>query len=340
MNQRTLLDNVRAIEIGGITVEVECDCSNILNWLEFDFGAFITTSGITQAQVKLSVLIQDPEKYPLPPLKETMRGPQFVAFDNRLTRYIKYVKDGALVVYDYQRDEGKVISDNEETAYEHLYLTCLSRIGEKLDLKGIHRVHALAVSCNDRAHLFLMPPGTGKSTLAFSLLKNGSVGLLSDDAPLIDQKGRVLPFLFRLGIEDGRLIADIPQAFKRISHSGDKTKTLVRADYFKQQTSNAAAIPKKIFVGFWTTSEHPQLVPAGKMSAVAFLFRDCVIGLGLPQVAEIFLRKEDIHRKIMIAFSRLRAALTMAMRCQCYKVYLSQDPQKNADLILPLLLEK
>lgn len=334
MTRQAALAFVRAIEFGGTTVRVETDSLKVATWLEFDFGKFVTTSDTGSPSIKITVTIADPLEYQMPALKESMRGPHFVTFNDGTTRYIKYGKD-ALLIYDYARDEGQIIATNEEIAYERLHLACLSRIGERLDERGMHRVHALAIAFRDRAHLFLMPPGTGKSTLGIKLLKeHAGIGLISDDTPVISPSGEIVPFLFRIGIEDGEAVAEIPSRFKREADLGNKHKTLIDVRYFDQQTQQTAVKPETVFIGFWTTSSNPQLVKAGWLTAMLFLFRDCVVGCGIPQVAEIFLRKEDIPKKIGFAFSRLRAILRVAGNSKCYKLYLCNDPAKNAELVI------
>lgn len=333
MTPQAALAFVRAIEFGGTTVRVETDSSKIAVWLEFDYSTFVTTSDTASSQVKIRVTIADPLTHQIPSLKESMRGPHFVTFDDGTTRYIKYGKD-ALLIYDYARDEGHVIALDEEIAYERLHLACLSRIGERLDERGMHRVHALAVAFQERAHLFLMPPGTGKSTLGIELLRRHSdIRLISDDTPVVSPNGDIMPFLVRIGTENGASVDEIPSRFKREANLGNKHKTLIDVRYFEGRTQKTAVKPQSLFIGFWTTSNKPQLVKAGWFTSMLFLFRDCVVGCGIPQVAEIFLRKEDVPKKIGYAFSRLRAILHVAGRCKCYKLYLCNDPAKNAELV-------
>jgi len=157
--------------------------------------------------------------------------------------------------------------------------------------------------------------------------------LMSDDTPVISQNGDIVPFLFRLGIENSSAVEAIPSRFKREASYGNKHKTLIDVRYFEEQTQRLPVKPKSLFIGFWTTSNSPQLVKAGWFTAMMFLLRDCVIGCGIPQVAEIFLRKEDVQKKIGYAFSRLRAITRVAGRCRCYKLFLCNDPEKNAELV-------
>ncbi len=336
MNRHAALAHIRAITFSGTTVQIETDSLNIASWLDFDFGSFTAGSG-TRFNVRFSVTIADPKLHPMPDLRETMRGPHFVAFDDGTTRYIKYGKE-ALLIYDYAGEEGELIAINEDVAYERLYLACLSRIGIRLDRQGLHRVHALAISDNKRAHLFLMPPGTGKSTLGLSLLtKHPSLRLVSDDTPVINAKGDVLPFHFRIGIENSEVVASVPDQYKRAARYGNKLKTLIDVRHFESQLEPAAVSPATVCIGFWTTSSVPSIVKANWLTAMTYMFRDCVIGFGIPQVAEIFLRRGDFFEKVGIALSRLRAALALAGRSRCYNLYLCNDPAKNADAVYELI---
>lgn len=336
MNRHAALAHIRAITFSGTTVQIETDSPDIASWLDFDFGSF-TTDSAAPSDVRFAVTIADPKLHPIPELRESMRGQHFVVFDHETTRYIKYGKE-ALLIYDYRKEEGQLIAVNEDVAYERLYLACLSRIGIRLDRRGLHRVHALAISENHCGHLFLMPPGTGKSTLGLSLLqKYQSLHLVSDDTPVIDARGDIIPFQFRIGIENSDAVSSIPEQYKREASYGNKRKTLIDVSYFESQLEPALVSPKNVCIGFWTTSSEPAIVKANWLTCIAYLFRDCVIGFGIPQVQEIFLRPGDFFEKVGIALSRLRAALALAGRSQCYKLYLCHDPEKNADAVYTLI---
>ncbi len=62
--------------------------------------------------------------------------------------------------------------------YEAAYLFLLSRIGEALDQRHLHRIHALALEYFGRAVLAVFPMGGGKSTLGAAMLRFPEIGFL------------------------------------------------------------------------------------------------------------------------------------------------------------------
>lgn len=210
--------------------------------------------------------------------------------------------------YDYATDAGLVEGDDLDRVHERLYLTALSRIGEALDRRGLHRVHALGVG----DALILLPPGGGKSTLALRL----ELPLLSEDTPLLDRRGFLHPFPFRLGLRephpDGRRVG---------------SKWLL-------QSSRWASSPvrcRHVLIGARTPGP-PRL---GACFALPYLVRDCLVGWGVPQVAELFLRltPADIVAKAAIAASRLAAILHLCTTTPARRLWLGPDPDANARFV-------
>jgi hypothetical protein len=228
--------------------------------------------------------------------------------------------------YDYKKESGLIEGLDPDTVYMHLYLAILSRVGERLDGAGLHRVHALGLSGPGGGCLFLMPPGGGKSSLGVSLLGLPGWRLLSEDTPLLDRRGYLHPFPFRIGLRD----ADLAQAASSDQLRSIAGKLLVRADAYPLQ--NEPVPCRHLFAGAWTTGSRPRIQPLRKSAALALLVRDCVVGLGLPQIAELFLRltPADVLRKTRIALSRLVCASILAGRAECHRIYLCPDPGENA----------
>lgn len=329
----------RAVNVHGVTLKLETSSKKILDWFAFDFRAFLLPTTGEKTDFVFRADVGSPAKVPIPPLEETMRGPHFVCFDDKARRYILYEQQ-SLLIYDYGLDEGWITAADEEVLYERLYLACLSRLGEKLDRKGLHRVHAMAISMGDRAHLFLMPPKTGKSSLGVTLLQRGAARLISDDTPLVTRTGYILPFQFRIGVTDKEMVDSIPPSYLRRvhGHQGDG-KLLVDVTFWQERLAIGSLTPVSLCIGSWTTAEKPRLLPVSRLTGLLFLFRDCVIGFGIPQVAELFLtgRASDLLRKTQIAVSRMLASLVLASRCRCYRLYLCRDHNANADLVAKLL---
>src|SRR5262249_10881386 len=98
------------------------------------------------------------------------------------------------------REWFRITGDRAEGIRETAWEAILSALGEALDRRGVHRVHALGVECGGYAGLVVLPSGGGKSTLACLLsLTQGPVRILSEETPLL-RNGWVYPFPLRLGL--------------------------------------------------------------------------------------------------------------------------------------------
>lgn len=97
--------------------------------------------------------------------------------------------------------------------YEIVYLFIHSRVGELLDKKGIHRIHACSFSFENNIYVVMLPQGGGKSTLLMGLLKDERIKLISDDTPLCDRKGDILPFPIRIGVNNDIDTGYIPDEY-------------------------------------------------------------------------------------------------------------------------------
>jgi hypothetical protein len=302
--------------LAGIPVQVVCQEESLARRLDFDFDGFPPSdiSGLIPA-VKFHSRIAPYQ--PPSSLRESMRGRFGVCFDDGPVRHIRY-PGPVWVRYDFTQDEGEVVGENADLVYERLYLSVLSRVGEKLEWKGLRRIHGLAL-CSPRGDycLFLMRSGVGKSTLAHSLLQRSGWKLLSEDTPLLDSRGRLHPFPFRLALPP---------------EPGERGKTLVRASQF--------AIAKEpgrcthVFAGAWITGPQPAAAPLRKASLLGQAFRDGVIGLGVPQVSELFLRPglRDALAKVVLAGGRLRSILPL-MAARSHTLFLTPDGERNATFL-------
>lgn len=328
------------IAIHGVTAEVSCGDQRVAEALEFDFDLFLVRDDLKPAFLTLSIVVDAPPYQCIPPLDESMRTAQWVCFDDGAKRFIDY-NGKALVVYDFDRTVGTVYASEWQQAYERAYLLILSRVGEELDRRGLHRVHAMGAAGSQRAAILLMTARGGKSTLALSLLSKPSVQLISDDTVFIDRAGRLYSFPFRLGMRPDIDTSGLPNRFLRQTEiPGWGTKMLVNARLFADRIWNGKTGGRPVvLIGCRTTADLPRFEPASRLSVLICLVRDCVVGLGLPQVAELFLRKnfKDVMVKAVIAVSRLCSSAVLAASCEPLKVFLCKDADRNSELVMSLL---
>ncbi|MCB0344638.1 MAG: hypothetical protein KDD66_05960 [Bdellovibrionales bacterium] len=320
---------------------MDTDDKQLQQWLEFDCGC-LRSEAIDNPDVSVKAVLAEPQWGLIPPVSASMHSPEYVCYDSGSVRYVDYFGK-ALAIHHRTSEHVEIVGTNRDFVYEKLYLIVLSRVGELLDRRGIHRVHALGLSTPEGAALVLLPMHGGKSTLGLALMSEPGFKLLSDDTPLISRAGTVLPFPVRLGVRTGDEPDSVPKQFLRsFSRENREPKTLISLDAFGDKVHvNSAVPPRILIVGQWTAAENPSVSAIGVFSAFRALLRDCVFGLGLPQIVEFFLQSttRDTLSKMMLAWSRIYASLVISVRSKCYRVYLSRDLERNRELILKLLLE-
>ncbi len=319
----------------GIKVRVDSLEEELRTKIKKDFSYFLSSE--SEAALKISVFQETPPYQKIPSLPGSLYKPDSISYDDRNIRYVDYQGE-ALTIYDYQKEEGKIYSENKDLLHELVYLLLLSRVGERLDRKGIHRIHALGISFQGKAVLCLLPQGAGKTILGLELLKYPGIELLSDDTPLFTVSGKILPFPLRIGIKKGNRV-DIPEQYLyNFNRRQYGSKVLIDIAYFKDKISTPA-IPFLILVGECEFSNNPRIEKIAKFNVFFPLFRDAVFGLGLPQMLEYFLRTgiKDITDKFRIILSRISASIKILSKSQSYRFVIGRDKQKNAQVLLEFL---
>jgi len=197
--------------------------------------------------------------------------------------------------------------DNEALAYEISYTTLLSAIGEALDLKGYHRVHALGFEREEQGWLVVLPSGGGKSTTCARLLRDPAVRILSDEMPLI-RDGVAYPFPVRMALRPEDAAKLFPEGGGRLFE-----RKIYPAKLLFPIPSERIAGPVRISR---VVLERPRLIR---------WFSSVVAGLGLAQMSEHMLRFDSPLRLARIALRRLAAATRLAWLC------LRPLPEKDAE---------
>ena len=245
-----------------------------------------------------------------------------------------------LVIHDYNSGTAEIHSLNRDLLYEKSYLMIMSRIGELLDKKKYHRIHAMGVSYKGKAILCLLPMGGGKTTLTLSLLENKDFSLLSEEVPLVN-KGFLYPFPIRIGVTENTHLSIPEQYLKNFKRSHYDPKILIDVQYFHNQIANKA-VPGFLFIGKRVYSAKPHIIKISFFKAFPPLFRLCVMGIGLPQLLEYILRLDflDMARQFPIFLSRLRASITLIRRSDTYELQLGFDRAANASYVSEFIFNK
>ncbi len=340
LNERKI--NPLRFSVHGISVAVHSNDADWLARFRKDFAFFPCEE--KTPEVSLALLMQKPRFDRLPDEPASQVFPECVVYGKNKERFIDYHGQALL-----QESEDSAVLETEDgnLAHELAFLYVLSKVGTKLDKQGIHRVHALGFVKNGEAALVLIPSGGGKSTLATSLLEAAEkegIKLLSDDSPLIDRKGRALPFPLRLAYRGDSLL---PEEWEK------EVETLKRRKYGEKKLVPISALaesvrPKEtdrfpvrtiVLAERHGSRRKPKLVRANKREVLATLNRDLVVGLGLPQIAELVLRKGILSLVALAptAASRFFVANRLALGARGFRLKMSSDASANAAAILEAL---
>ena len=261
-----------------------------------------------------------------------------ITYEDGHTRFNDYYGK-ALTIYDYRDERAQIYAPSLEKLHELTYLIVLSRVGKKLDMAGLHKLHAFGIVKNSKALLGVMPMKGGKSTHFLQFIKDESVGILSDDTPLVNRWGKVYPFPVRIGLEEGA-----KHSLKGAIYSLD------REFYGKKILISLEGLPNPIggeydqiilFRGIRYNGNKCVVKATCRWFLLGALIKYQVIGIGLPMILEYFWERgmRDFFRKSYIAGSRFVSSILLLWRSQTYTVFLGHDPKENARVMRERFLE-
>jgi hypothetical protein len=326
----------------GTTVRVDCDDDEVRERIAKDFAWFRAPPEEVEgapAALHIAAALGAPHYDGLPPLKAQVYTPRNICYPDGDVTYIDYF-GRALAVYDRARSRIDVESGNRHLLHEIVFLSMLSRVGEKLERRHIHRVHALAIECNGEAALFMMPSGCGKTSLAMEFLRREvPYRIVSEDSPLIDAAGRVLPFPLRFGV-----LGDKPEGFAEdhltyVERMEFEPKYLIALDAFAGSIATGPSRPRFAFIGDRSLGPECAIRPAGLAAGTKALLRHMVVGVGLYQGVEFLMQSSllDLARGARLFLSRLQRAVSVMRQAELYALELGRDPGRNAATVLSFL---
>jgi len=320
-------------------VDVEGTTDEIVNEVARDFAWFGSNgdSGLKPVDLTLKLELADPHWNGLPSVPASVITPRNVTFRDGGRTYIDYFGRG-LAILDDSRHACTMYSSDFDMLREMAYLFLLSTIGEHLDSRGLHRIHAMGVNYCGKGILLLLPSGGGKSTMTLELLKQPDFTLLSEDTPLIDRDGNVHPFPLRLGVRgsgDDEIPREMQRTFNRMEFD---PKTFVDIDYFRHKLSAAVPI-SMILVGERNLGDVSGVVPLSRPKAIKALIKYLVVGLGVYQGLEFLLERGimDMTSRLGTFASRARNGIALLRRAPAYKLILGRDTEKNSRALMEFI---
>jgi len=314
-----------------------CPQEPAIDMLAEDF-AFFRRPAVDQP-MKIVLSRQAPDYQDVPHRPASVYTPRNIALSENERTFVDY-GGRALAVFDRLEPSIRIQSLDTDMLYEATYLFLLSRVGEFLDARRLHRIHAMALAHRGRAILAVFPMGGGKSMLASELLKCQDFDFLSDDSPFIAPDGRVYAFPLRLGLLPGA-DTEFPAEHKRtINRMEFGPKVLLNYSYFASRVKPVAD-PGIVFLGRRSLAPDCRIEPAGTVESYRSMVADCMVGLGLFQGLEFVLRSSAIElaSKAWTGMSRLRNARRLFRRSLVYRLILGRDRAQNAQAIIDFVRE-
>jgi len=313
------------------------NCGFAITGLAEDFG-FFAGSGEAKPDclggTEIELVEAAPDYDNLPACDAAVYTPRNVVYRHQGRRIIDFSGRG-LGTYDSAARRFRMVSEDPHLVYEAAYLFLLSQIGQALDARRLHRLHALAMSHRGRSVLVVLPMGGGKSTLAAALLKHTGMSILSDDSPFIDCAGNAFAFPLRLGMLKGDEQA-VPEQHRRLVQRMEfGPKYLANYSWFADRVT-AQAAPGLILLGRRTLAARGRVEPASYRAVMRAMIPNMVVGLGLFQGLEYLLERStrELLGKAGIGWSRLRNAHALARRSKRFLFHMGRDAETNAELVM------
>ncbi|UCC38670.1 MAG: hypothetical protein JSV96_12690 [Candidatus Aminicenantes bacterium] len=309
------------------TIGVSSASAGLLEEIRRDFSYFRVPVGKNDMQIKIN--ISPPPYSELPSVPATLITPRNVCFRNNKTTYVDYFGKG-MAIYDRQNRDCVIHGIDPDLVHEIVYHFILSTVGQYLDSKRIHRIHALGVCYYQRNILLVLPSGGGKSTLVLKLLHCPGFKLLSDDTPLIDRHGNILPFPLRLGVQPGQTQGIPEKSLRTVKRMEFEPKTLIDLEFFKDRLAESGP-PDFLLIGERNLGEVSEITPLAKRKVLKTLIRYMVVGLGIYQGLEFLLERGvwDIALKTRLILSRLYNSMRLLSRSQSYRFVLGRNTEIN-----------
>jgi hypothetical protein len=177
--------------------------------------------------------------------------------------------------------------------------------------------------------------------MALELLQQPGFRLLGEDTPLVDRRGRVLPFPLRLGVRPESHTGVPARHLRTVRRMEFDPKTLIDISYFEDRLGEygRAVEPGLILVGERNLGEETEIVPLSRAGALAALVKYSVVGLGVYQGLEFLLERglRDLAGKGGVAASRLYSSCRLLARAPAYRFVLGRNIQKNTRRLLDFL---
>lgn len=308
------------IELFDIRISIESD-DTAAGWIRHDYGAYVSTTS-SGPHWKFLLRHGDYDRRNLPEAKASTYHDDYIVYDSPGLRIIDFLA-GGISLFKTDSREVECHCNDRDRLYEIFTMAFESIIGEELDKNGLHRIHCLALEKSGQAHILLLPPGAGKTTLALRFLEKGQVQVLTEDI-LLYRRGRFMGLKLAWGASDSRY-SDRGRLVKKY---GRRDKYLIDASRLSLAEEAEAG---SLILGRRVCSAASRIIPTSRLKLMLPLFKSMVLGLELQQSLAYFLLRNhrDFFAKGKIGFGRLGAMLSIMLRSRTYMFEIGYDIDAN-----------
>ena len=326
-----------------VWVSISSETTEVLERVQKDFSYFLTKGVAPAGHLQITTKFESIDTSFLKNLKKR-KSSNCDMYDDGKIRWNDYFGK-ALVQFDFLKESAVIFSQDIDALHETIYLVTLSRVGKALDLRGLHRIHAMSAVIKNVSVTCSMHMGNGKTSLLLESLKDPKTVWLSDDSPLISTNGQAFSFPLRIGVTPSWLEQhqssskhlDFSQIYE-ISRMKYGRKHLIPIGAISNPIASRSVFPQLILLGA-KTNNTCQVMPISAWRALPILFLNLNIGLGLPMMREYFFEpgmKSPLN-VIRIFFSRAFTVLKLMRYSRFASAQLSPDPSNNLKVLCNFL---
>lgn len=327
------------INLHGLVIACRAESQELLCQLTRPFKYFLKDEGAPAHTVKVREI--EPPYDAFPNAKASFSTPRNIVYQTEGVKIIDYFGKG-VVVEENDNTLHTLYSRDRNFLQEAFFLLVSSLFGQFCDRRGLLRIHALALSYQNKAILVPVPPGGGKSTMAMAMLQEEGFKLISDDEPVLDRSGYIYPFPLRIGTLDRNKINAIPgRHVYKIDRMEFGVKYFIDCEYWQDKLEDRPLKESMLFISQRSLNGKPQITPTSKRRALTTLVRDAVIGVGLFQGLEFILQNStwDVLLKMRTVSRRFILALRLLQHTTPYEITLSRDIGLNTVLLRDFIRE-
>jgi hypothetical protein len=324
------------LNIHGLTIGCRADSEELLAELVRPFQYFKVEE--TTPSFMVSVNEDSPAYEELPALPAFFSTPRNVVYRDGNRKIIDYFGKG--IVFQNGEYAFEIRGLERNFLSEAFYLLVLSLLGQFCDANGFLRIHALAFSHQNRAVIVLLPQGGGKSRLALELMGEPDVRYISDDDPILNPSGQILPFPRPLGILSRDLLHGIPDEYVYcVDRMEFGLKYYVDSNFWPDKIETRALNEIVLLVARKVLNGTPAIHTLSKWKALRVLMRDAVVGIGLYQGLEFLFSHSswEAMSKFPVLVKRLMRAVRLTRSANTYELILGSDIRSNARTLIEFL---